>query len=176
MTLAPVKLCLLGAEEPVHILIDSTGLKVHRVRASTDKRNRRPWRKVHLVVDANTGDILASELTTRRASDCAQAPNLLAEITGELASVMADGANDTRRVYSTVEARPSGRRTKIHIPPRSNARPPPRTQKSTESRDHTIQLIDKLGMPDSYCTGVRDQAAGEARPETSLCNKAPFCR
>ncbi len=65
----------------VHILIDSTGLKVHRGRGPRDKRNRRQWRKLHLVVDADTGNILASELTTRRASDCAQVPNLLAEIT-----------------------------------------------------------------------------------------------
>ena len=146
MTLAPVDLCPLGSEDPAHILIDSTGLKVHRGRTSTDKRNRRQWRKLHLVVDADTGDILASELTTRRASDCAQVPSLLEEITRDLASVMADGAYDTRRVYSTIESRPAGSPTKILIPPRSNARSPPRTGQSTESRDRTIQLIDELGI------------------------------
>ncbi len=136
----------IGSEGPVHILIDSTGLKVHRGRAPRDKRNRRQWRKLHLVVDAGTGDILASELTTRRASDCAQVPNLLAEITREFASVMADGAYDTRRVYSTIEARPARSPTKILIPPRSNARSPPRPGKSTKSRDHTMELIGKLGI------------------------------
>ncbi len=85
MMLAPVNIIPAGgSKDPVHILIDSTGLKVHRGRAPRDKRNRRQWRKLHLVVDADTGDILASELTTRRASDCAQVPNLLAEITREL--------------------------------------------------------------------------------------------
>ncbi len=69
MTLAPVHIRPTGSNGPVHILIDSTGLKVHRGRGSRDKRNRRQWRKLHLVVDADTGDILASELTTRRASD-----------------------------------------------------------------------------------------------------------
>jgi hypothetical protein len=40
---------------PVHILIDSTGLKAHRGPiAPADKRNRRTWRKLHLVVDATT--------------------------------------------------------------------------------------------------------------------------
>ncbi len=118
LTLPPVQMCPTGSDGPVHILIDSTGLKVHRGRGPRDKRNRRQWRKLHLVVDADTGDILASALTTRRASDCAQVPSLLAKITRELASVMADGAYDTLRVYSTIEARPARRRTKILIPPR----------------------------------------------------------
>ncbi len=150
MTLAPVQISPTGvnagSDGPVHILIDSTGLKVHRGRGPRDKRNRRQWRKLHLVVDADTGDILASELTTRRASDCAQVPSLLAEIIRELASVMADGAYDTRRVYSTIEARPAHSPTKILIPPRSNARSPPRSGQSTKSRDHTVQLIRELGI------------------------------
>ncbi len=146
MTLTPVQLYPTGSKDPVHILIDSTGLKVHRGRGPRDKRNRRQWRKLHLVVTADTGDILASELTTRWASDCAQVPNLLAEITRELASVMADGAYDTRRVYSTIEARPTRSPTKILIPPRSNARSPPRSGQSTGSRDLTIQSIGELGI------------------------------
>jgi transposase len=146
MTSAPVQICPTGSEDPVHILIDSTGLKVHRGCAPRGKRNRRQWRKLHLVVDAVNGDILASELTTRRASDCAHVPSLLAEITRELASVMADGAYDTRRVYSTIEARPARSPTKILIPPRSNARSPPRSSQSTNSGDHIVQLIRELGI------------------------------
>ncbi len=63
MTLVPIRICLVGREDPAHILINSTGLKVHRGRGPRDKQNRRQWRKLHLVVDADTGDILASELT-----------------------------------------------------------------------------------------------------------------
>ena len=136
----------MGREDPVHVLIDSTGLKVHRGRGPRDKQNRRQWRKLHLVVDADTGDILASELTTRRASDCAQVPSLLAEIPRELASVMADGAYDTQRVYSTIETRPAHSSTKILIPPMSNARSPPRSGQSTRSRDYTVQLMRELGI------------------------------
>ena len=146
MSLSPVPVSPTDSEGPINILIDSTGLKVHRGRGPRDKRNRRQWRKLHLVVDAGTGDILASELTTRRASDCAQVPSLLAEITKELASVMADGAYDTRRVYSTIEARLARSPTKVLIPPRSNARSPPRSGQSTKSRDHTVQLIGELGI------------------------------
>jgi hypothetical protein len=98
------------------------------------------------VVAADTGDILASELTTRRASDCAQVPSLLAGITRELASVMADGAYDTRWVYAAIEARPARSPTKILIPPRSNSRSPPRSGQSTKSRDHIVQLMRELGI------------------------------
>jgi hypothetical protein len=146
VTLPPVQICPTGSDGPVRILIDSTGLKVHRGRGSRDKCNRRQWRKLHLVVDADTGDILASALTSRRASDCAQVPCLLAGITRELASVMADGAYDTRRVYSTIEARSARSPTKILVPPRRNARSPPRSGQSTQSRDNTVQLIGEIGV------------------------------
>lgn len=100
-----------------------------------------------MVVDADTGDIVASEMTTRGASDGAQVPRLLAEITRELASVMADGAYDTERVYFTIETRPSSRPTQILIPPRRNACPAPKSaQRSTRSRDQTVQTIRQLGI------------------------------
>jgi len=55
---------------PVHILIDSTGLKAHRgLIAPADRRNRRTWRKLHLVVDATTAEILTSKITTHYTRD-----------------------------------------------------------------------------------------------------------
>lgn len=145
-TLAPLQLSS-GPSGPIHILLDSTGLKVHRGPEPRPKQNRRQWRKLHVVVDADTGDILASEVTTRRASDCAQVPKLLAGITRELASVTADGAYDTRRVYSTIEARPSSGRTQILIPPRRNARSVPISERPpTHSRDQLVQTIRHAGI------------------------------
>jgi len=146
-TLTPIQIGSSGQRGPVHILIDSTGLKVHRGCEPRPKRNRRQWRKLHLVVDADTGDIVASEITTRGASDGAQVPKLLAGITREIASVMADGAYDTRRVYSSIETRPSSGPTQILIPPRRNARSAPRSGgQSTQSRDQIVQRIRQLGI------------------------------
>jgi len=59
-------------------------------------RNR-GWRKLHLAVDADTGEIVASGLTARRAHDCTQVPALLEQIDDPVASVSADGACDTRQ-------------------------------------------------------------------------------
>lgn len=66
--LAPVPLCPGGGNGPIHILIDSTGLKAHRGPEPRAKRNRRQWRKLHVVVDGDSGDIVASEIATRGAS------------------------------------------------------------------------------------------------------------
>ena len=85
----------------LHIMIDSTGLRVHsgNIPGSSPPK-RRAWRKLHIVVNAGTGEILASALTTHRARDAAQVPGLLSQIDHELASVMADGAYDTAPVYA----------------------------------------------------------------------------
>jgi hypothetical protein len=52
---------------PLHVLIDSTGLKVYGagqwLEEKHGQRSRRCWRKLHLAVDANTNLIVACVLT-----------------------------------------------------------------------------------------------------------------
>src|SRR3712207_3370077 len=52
---------------------------------------RRTWRKLHLAVDPDTGEILASELTTTADGDASLVGPLLDQISGPIASVTADG-------------------------------------------------------------------------------------
>ena len=47
---------------------------------------------------------------------------------------------------TAIEARPARSPTKIVIPPRRNARSPPRSGQSTKSREHTVQLMRELGI------------------------------
>ena len=67
--------------EPIHLLVDSTGLKLCGASEwLTEKhgtKTRRSWRKLHLGVDAETGQIIAAELTANEADDAAQAGPLL---------------------------------------------------------------------------------------------------
>ncbi len=44
------------AGEALHILVDSTGLKVYVDSEWRKQSSRQLWRKLHLVVDAQTGD------------------------------------------------------------------------------------------------------------------------
>ena len=52
--------------EPLHLLVDSTGLKLCGAGESLIEkhgaRTRRPWRKLHTGVDAGTGQIVAVAL------------------------------------------------------------------------------------------------------------------
>jgi len=161
--------CSAAVKGPIHILIDSTGLKVHSGNTcASGPPKRRMWRKLHLVVDAETGDILTSELTTHRARDAAQVPDLLGNVDQELASVTADGAYDVATVYEAVDARGLDPPTPVIIPPRRNARLSQRSTAVTGQRDHNIRWINAIGQR------RWQQASGYTRPCVWSCNKAPF--
>ena len=52
---------------PLHVLVDSTGLKIYGrgewLQEKHGARARRTWRKLHLLIEAETHEIVASELT-----------------------------------------------------------------------------------------------------------------
>jgi Transposase DDE domain len=87
-----------GGAQPVHLLMDSTGLKLcgagEWLREKHGSKMRRSWRKLHLGVDAETGQIVASALTSKDADDGAQTGALLYRITDPVASGTGDGAYD----------------------------------------------------------------------------------
>ena len=65
-----------ATQGPLHLLIDSTGLRIHVGHLRKPPRNR-AWRKLHLAVDAESGQIIASELTNHRIRDSTPVPALL---------------------------------------------------------------------------------------------------
>jgi hypothetical protein len=91
-----IRLPVSANDGPLHIMIDSTGLRVHsgNCPGTGPPPKRRAWRKLHLVVDADTGDILASALTTHRVNATRPSEPLM--------SVAADGGR--RRWAQTVGA------------------------------------------------------------------------
>jgi hypothetical protein len=71
--------------DPVHLVLDSTGLELFgqgEWDAEKHGRTRRAWRKLHLAVDADTGKIAAHVLTEGHADDAAQVPTLLGQVEG----------------------------------------------------------------------------------------------
>jgi len=85
-----------GESEPLHLLVDSTGLKLCGAGEWLIERHgthaRRSWRKLHLGLDAGTGEIVASALTDRDVDDASQVGPLLDQVAGAVASLTADGA------------------------------------------------------------------------------------
>ena len=70
--------------EPLHLLVESTGLKIYGEGEWLDQkhgiRSRRRWRKLHLGVDADTLEIVAAELTPDDVGDVSEVPELLDQI------------------------------------------------------------------------------------------------
>src|SRR5215210_4361397 len=81
----------------VHLLVDSTGLKLcgpgEWLIEKHGTKTRRSWRKLHIGLDADTGQIVASVVTGREADDGAQVGPLLDQVAGAVASVTGDGAS-----------------------------------------------------------------------------------
>jgi Transposase DDE domain len=137
------------ARGPVQVVIDATGLKVHGtgewLAETHGGRGRRMWRKLHLAVDADTGEILASELTTSEEGDASQVGPLLDQITGPIASVIADGAYDGEPVYRAVAARQPEPPAAVVIPPRATAVASPTAGAAPTQRDRHIRTIRDRG-------------------------------
>ena len=112
------------ARGPLHMVLDSTGLKVYgdgewKVRQHGYSK-RRTWRKVHLGLDADSGEIQAALLTEAGVHDAEAAPALLEQVAQALASVSADGAYDRTNVYAALTAHSP--EVQINIPPRRDAK------------------------------------------------------
>jgi hypothetical protein len=77
-----------GDARPVHLLVDSTGLKLRgageRLVEKHGTQRCRAWRKLHLDMDAETGQIVAAALTSKEVDDAAQVSPLLDQFTGSL--------------------------------------------------------------------------------------------
>ena len=133
--------------EPLYLLVDSTGLKLcgpgEWLVEKRATRTRRSWRKLHIGVDADTGQIIAADLTNKDADDGSQVGPLLEQIAGPVASFTGDGAYDRDDVYHEVCRRHPD--AAIIVPPRSSAVPSATAQTAPTKRDQHLQAIAKRG-------------------------------
>jgi hypothetical protein len=132
---------------PVHLLVDSTGLRLcgpgEWLIEKHGTQRRRSWRKLHIGVDAETGQILASELTSSDVDDGSQVGPLLDQITGPLASFIGDGGYDQTGIYSTVVQRHP--EADVIVPPRSTAVLSNDVESAPTQRDRHLQSIAERG-------------------------------
>jgi hypothetical protein len=154
----------------VHLLVDSTELQLcgageWRVEKHGTRR-RRSWRKLHIGVDAETGEtgqILASELTSSEVADGSQVEPLLDQITAPLASFIGDGAYDQASVYDTVAKRHPD--AEVIVPPRATAVLSEDVETSPTQRDQHLQSIAEHGRVGWQ---KRSGYTRRARVETSI--------
>ena len=151
--------------EPVHLLVDSTGLKLCRpgewLVEKHGTKARRSWRKLHLGRDADTGQIVAATLTTHDVDDGAQVGPLLDQVDGPIASFTGDGAYDQDSVYASVAERYP--EATIIVPPRSTAVPSQTAESAPTQRDRHLQHIAEHGrMAWQRASGYTKRARAEA--------------
>src|SRR5215217_1692262 len=149
---------------PLHLLVDSTGLKLcgagEWLLEKHGTKVRRSWRKLHLGVDAETGRIVASALTSKDVDDGAEIGALLDQITDPVASVTGDGAYGQDAVYAAVgERHPDAA---VIVPPRTTAVPGGTAETVPTQRDRHLRCITEKGrMAWQQASGYNKRAKAE---------------
>ncbi len=131
------------SRKPVHLLIDSSGLKIHVGRIRKPPTNR-DWRKLHLGVDELTGDVIACDLTSKSARDPTRVSSLSRQVDRPISSCRADSAYDDISVYGAIEDHNDDRSPRVLIPPRKGAQVRSNSSISRE-RNRNIRSQARLG-------------------------------
>jgi hypothetical protein len=104
-------------------------------------RDRRSWRKLHLAVNPDSGEILGCALKDKDQGDPTQVGTLLDQINGDITSVTADGTYDGEPVYRAVAD--WAPQAEFIIPPRVTGKPSAR--QAPTRRDRHLQTIAQRG-------------------------------
>ena len=145
--------------------MDSTGLRLcgpgEWLAEKHGTKRRRSWRKLHLATDADTGRIVASELTDQNADDGSRVGPLLDQADAPVASVTGDDAFNRDDVYAAVAARHPD--ADVVVPPRSGAVPSGTAETAPTQRDRHLRLIAERGrMGWQRASGYNRRALVEA--------------
>ena len=151
---------------PVHLLVDSTGLKLcgpgEWLIEKHGTRRRRSWKKLHVGVDATTGRIVAATLTDRDVDDAAEVGPLLDQVTDPVASFTGDGAYDRTAVYTAMDERHP--EAAVIAPPRVGAVASDTAESAPTRRDRHIRTIAETGrMAWQRSTGYNQRARVEGQ-------------
>ena len=151
--------------EPLHLLVDSTGLKLcgagEWLVEKHGAKTRRSWRKLHIGLDADTGQIVAAVLTAKEVDDGAAVGPLLGQVAAAVASFTADGAYDQDGVSAAVAERHP--EAAVTVPPRSTAVPSETAETAPTQRDRHLQSIAEHGRAAwQKASGYTKRARAEA--------------
>jgi len=138
---------LLKSGEKLNVIFDSTGVKVYgegewKVRKHGYSK-RRTWRKVHVGMCADSGQVVVSGMTSNNVSDDETMIHMMGALEGiPLGDVLGDGAYDTtdcREAIYDLGGNPI-------IPPDKTAKAQKRCPlPCLKTRDQAIQRIEEVG-------------------------------
>jgi IS5 family transposase len=155
--LRPLQKALANTDTPIVLAIDSTGLRLyngsdwHRHRRKADgPKWQEKWRKLHIGIDTDSGQILVGHLSDAKDNDCKHGPGLIEACSNPIEAVAADRAYDTLKMRRACYERGA----RQLIPPKNNARRSKDNrnlkdyQHILSQRDEAIDLIDALYQND----------------------------
>jgi Transposase DDE domain len=136
-----------GGTGPLHLLVDSTGLKLGGAGEWLIEKHgasrRRSWRKLHIGVDADTGEIVAVAVTRKDIDDATMVDALLDQIADPITSFTADGAYDQDQVSQAVAERHP--EAAVIVPPRAGAVVSASAETAPTQRDRHLRMIAERG-------------------------------
>lgn len=137
-----------ASSKPIHLVIDSTGLKVYgegewKVRQHGHNK-RRTWRKLHLAIDSSSHLILSAALTTNDFKDSELLPDLISSVKDKdkIFKISADSGYDSFNCYDEIKkigAEPL-------IPPRQDAVVSNGKDSLKCGRDDVVNDINMIGI------------------------------
>ena len=148
-----IALPLRPAQGPIHLVVDSTGLKVYgesewKVRVH-GWSTRRTWRKLHMGFNAETGEVVAQTLTEAKCDDASQAKPLMEQTPVDIGRFYGDGGYDRWKVHRLLAYPPAAQAAPIEavIPPQKNAttRKAKRRYRHIEARNQRVEAIEGMG-------------------------------
>ncbi len=152
--------------EALHLLVDSTGLRLcvagEWLLEKHGTKVRRSWRKLHIGLDAGSGQIATASLMAKQVNDGAEVGSLLDQITSVVASFTGDGGYDQDRVYARVAERHP--EAAVIVPPRATAVPSETAETAPTQRDGHLKHTAGHGRMawqkvSGYTTRARAEAA-----------------
>ena len=152
-----------SSDSPLTLIIDSTGFNIRSGGYWSDykyqsQNPRKSWRKLHIALDPDGGDILTSEVTTEDAGDASTVPGLVANLDVNFGRFIADSAYDGHPVFECL-TNEFGPDVETIIPPPRNA-----ILGLNEQRDTHIHAISESGrMAWQKESGYNQRSIGEAQ-------------
>lgn len=135
----------------MQLVVDSSGLKLYGEGEWKARKHgwskRRSWRKLHVMIEPNTGEIQAVDLTGAGGHDSKSVAPMLEQLDPEVEidSFIGDGGYDTWGVYADIQARAPT--AQILIPPQKNAKIKQHgnCKAAALPRDETLRAMRRLG-------------------------------
>lgn len=151
------------AESGMELAFDSTGVNVyttsgwHLRKYGKDSKwhKREQWKKIHIVMDLNNGQIMGMDYTNSNTNDCEVVKSMSKKIKGKVKNVRADGAYDTGEFREIIY----NWKAKAIIPPAKTSKAqnelknqPKEKKKYLKDRDESIEMIRRY---ESFDEGIK---------------------